>query len=425
MSSPSSPEPAPEQDEFASLVLPPRPQAPQVPPNRKFQGWHHPRKQWIRRRQWVRYASDLVRRIRFQDGARIFRYLGMPGEDMLDLRTLRRVCVRSELELHYVGVVYVKKDSPEESQLNISDSDVRGMPFVHNHSKIIRDRIEAIANDKAVSRKTVEAAAPYHFINADLTGHIALDRTQQNRPTYLEALGKIISMQIASARHPWLLFVTTRVAPGDVDPANISALARVINANVYSSEPFKARLGELLGRHDNDLGAALANPECLDPKSFNSFFSVGLGKWLLAYSLSGNPSFQVTMLESCFYSVYSSDPDMLSLAFRFDPTTIAPRDTYGVLSATRPAPAPDEVGQALAVLEQASRMLDLDDLMNKDDALRESMIAESIELLREAHFKVGDGGERYRSWLRGENVDDLETEVAAVAAPAASPGHPG
>src|SRR6202020_2773091 len=52
-------------------------------PPRKFQPWHRPRKQFVRKSQWIGCLKDIYDN---RDPSAGINYLGLPGTDLLDLR---------------------------------------------------------------------------------------------------------------------------------------------------------------------------------------------------------------------------------------------------------------------------------------------------------------------------------------------------
>src|SRR4051794_37136519 len=69
---------------------------------RAFLPWHKPRKQYIRLKQWCAEVRKLIKLIRLTDGD-VLRYLGFPGEDFLDVRTLHGVCAAEKIWIRYLG----------------------------------------------------------------------------------------------------------------------------------------------------------------------------------------------------------------------------------------------------------------------------------------------------------------------------------
>ena len=87
------PSEAAKEDEFVARHLPGYSAALEGVEAREFKPWHKPRKQYIRLRQWCAIVRWLIRKVGMQQGDSL-RYLGLPGEDLLDIRSLRGVCER-------------------------------------------------------------------------------------------------------------------------------------------------------------------------------------------------------------------------------------------------------------------------------------------------------------------------------------------
>src|SRR4051812_44403255 len=68
---------------------------------REFKPWHKPRKHFLRVYQWCSEIRGLIRELDYKEGDTV-RYLGLPGEDFLDIRTLAGVCDRAKVKLKYL-----------------------------------------------------------------------------------------------------------------------------------------------------------------------------------------------------------------------------------------------------------------------------------------------------------------------------------
>lgn len=372
----------------------------EAPPIRAFKPWHRPRKQWVRRYQWHDQVLEALRETHFPADAKVARYLSMPGEDLLDVRVLREACETLGLDLRFTGLNAVRRGSSDDVQLNLSESEVRGLGRIHAGSTILRERFESIGNRESLAYAEVRDAGPYHAINVDLCDHIALRPQTGGGPTIIDALAEIIQLQIRHAAHPWVLFVTTRVAPDQIDPRNLAALIKAISDNVEASGDFGERTSGLLRAEGERLRGALADPASLDPRRFADLFTLGFGKWLLQYVAAAQPSRTLTMLPSCLYSIQPDHSDMLSLAFRSDSRQRPAHDGYGLVEGGAPSPD-DEVNLALGLLDAVAGMFDLDERLAQDVQMLEAVTVESEQLLRAAHYDV-DGAPGYREWLRGE-----------------------
>jgi len=366
------------------------------PPRRVFKPWHRPRKQWVRRYQWHDGLLDMVRDTHFPDDSRIVRYLSLPGEDLLDVRVLREACEQVGAELRFTGLNSVRRNSADDIQLNIAESEVRGLPRIHSSSTILRERFESIANNGSLAHDAVRRSGPFHAVNIDLCDHIALRAAGERQPTILDALAEVIRLQLRHARHPWLLFITTRVSPDRIDARNLSALIKAVRDNVESSAEFCEGTATLLETEAERLQEALGDPAKLDPPRFMNLFALGFGKWLLRF-LGGGCSVQ--MLPSCFFSVRPGRHDMLSLGFRCDTVQPPAVDRYRMVGGDDAAAAAEaEIDHGIRLLEATASLFDLDAKLELDSQLAESVTLEAADLLRSAHYDV-DGRPSYREWL--------------------------
>ncbi|TPK88891.1 MULTISPECIES: hypothetical protein [unclassified Mesorhizobium] len=368
------------------------------PPQRPFKPWHRPRKQWVRRYQWHDSLLRMLRETHFPDDARTVRYLSLPGEDLLDVRVLREACEQAGLDLRFTGLNSVRRGSADDVQLNIAESEVRGLARIHSGSTILRERFESIANQKSLAYAEVHGGGPFHAVNIDLCDHIALRAAGPGRTTVIDALAEVIQLQLTNAIHPWLLFVTTRVVPDRIDAQNLAALIEAILDNVEASDEFARRTGELLRAEGDRLRAVLADPGTLDPRSFMHLFALGFGKWLLRFVGAAHPERTLQMLPGCFYAVVPDHPDMLSLGFRCDVVQAPARDRYRLVGGGTDIAVANEVDHGLRLLEATGELFDLDEMLRRETQLFESLTVESADLLRSAHYEV-DGAAGYRGWL--------------------------
>lgn len=370
----------------------------EVPPQRPFQPWHRPRKQWIRRYQWHDSLLDMLRDTHFPADGRIMRYLSLPGDDLLDVRVLREACEQADVDLRFTGLNSVGPGSARDVQLNIAESEIRGLARVHSGSAILRERFEAVANTGSLAFAEVRDCGPFHAVNIDLCDHIARRAQGEGQPTVIDALVEVIQLQLQHAMHPWLLFITTRVTPGQIDAGNLAALIRAITDNVAASDEFGQRTAVLLQTEAEGLREALADPGNLDPQAYMNLFALGFGKWLLRFVGEAHPDRMLRMLPSCFYAVLPERPDMLSLGFRCDVRQAPARDRYELVGQRVAGHIESEVEQAMLLLDATEGMFDLDARLAGDPQLAEAVTVESANLLRSAHYDV-DGAPGYRGWL--------------------------
>jgi hypothetical protein len=368
------------------------------PPRRTFKPWHRPRKQWIRRYQWHDPLLEMLRETHFPADGRIMRYLSLPGEDLLDVRVLREACEQAGVDLRFTGLNSVGPGTARDVQLNMAESQVRGLAHIHSGSSILRERFESVANTGSLAFGEVRNGGPFHAVNIDLCDHIARRAQGERQPTVIDALAQVIQLQLRNAMHPWLLFVTTRVAPGQVDAGNLAALVQAISDNVGASADFGERAAALLQTEAGRLTAALADPNVLDPRSFLNLFALGFGKWLLRFVGAAHPERTLRMLPGCFYSVVPERPDMLSLGFRCEVAQAPAVDRYNLVGDRAAAARMSEVDLGICLAEETEQLFDLDEMLVQDSQLTDAVTAEAADLLRSAHYDV-DGQPGYRGWL--------------------------
>lgn len=375
-----------------------RRRAAEEPLSRLFKPWHRPRKQWVRRFQWHASVLGLLREAHFPADGRIMRYLSLPGEDLLDVRVLREACEEAGVALRFTGLNAVAAGSARDIQLNIAESEMRGLAGIHDGSAVLRERFETVANVESLAFAEIRDGGPFHAINIDLCDHLALRPQGGGRHTVIDALAEVIQLQLRNAMHPWLLFVTTRVAPDQVDGRNLAALVQAVTENVLASAEFAERTARLLRKDAEALRATLADPSGLDPLEFTKLFALGFGKWLLRFVGAAHPARELRMLPSCFYAVVPGRPDMLSLGFRCDVITIPAQDRYDLVGDRWRDAAAAEIDTGLGMLGVTEQITDLDAALVNDAQLMEAVTVESAELLRAAHYEV-DGDPGYRGWL--------------------------
>src|SRR5215467_2181593 len=80
---------------------------PRAAPLKTFKAWHRPRKQYVRQFQWAKQIKNLIGMLHFSEDPKVFRYLSLPGNDLLDVRSIREECFSNGVVLKYVGLNFV------------------------------------------------------------------------------------------------------------------------------------------------------------------------------------------------------------------------------------------------------------------------------------------------------------------------------
>jgi len=367
----------------------------QEPAKTAFQPWHHPRKQYVRINQWCAAAQALIGDLGLGPNDP-FRYLTLPGNELLDVRALHGVCQRAGLRLRYLGFNSVGQNTPAQAELALSQSEVRALSHVDGFSHVMEDRLEAIANERSPVFVRARQDGPFHAINIDLCDSIAFREIGHRRGSPLGAVAKLLELQTQSAA-PWLLFITTLAKPALVAAPARDGFMRAVGDNAAASAEFRRELASLVETTADQLDHRLAEAWNGQDPAFLRLFCTGLGKWLLMLLGAAAPPRELVLLSSCYYQVGPDGPDMLSLAFRCNTTPQPLVDRFDILP---PAPAAPPFSEAEAAIRMAGRIgetFDLDGKLAADAVLRERLIAQAGRLLATARYEAA----AYEAWARG------------------------
>lgn len=362
-------------------------------PEKQFKPWHKPRKHYLRVYQWCHEIAALIKELGLGDGDALG-YLGMPGEDLLDVRTLQGVCERGKVKLRYLGFDSTA-DNDGQYELNLSKHEVASLGFMDPFSKILKDRVEGIAVDKSVTQMQFEQTAPYDVINLDLCDSVAAGT---GPGSYYDALTQICNLQLKAGRSkPWLLFMATRAIRSQIDNVSKVKLLQCVQTNMASSATFTQRVKERLSLDAQDVANEIADASLLEHTRLVRAFGLGLAKWLLKVCMSTDPKVTVTLLGSYSYRIEQNEPDMLSLAFRFEPVIHARVDDSGLgRAAVAAAPiVPTEESLGIALAESVGSVRDVDQLLADDTKLMEKVTAQAATVLEAARYRR----DKYLEWL--------------------------
>lgn len=388
-------------DDLLDGILPTQPEKPVAPPRKHFKPWHRPRKQYVRRFQWLHEIQRLIEEMHFPEDSRIFRYLSLPGNDLLDVRSIQEVCVANELFLKYTGLNAVAPGSADHIELNLAVNDVNSLRGIHSQSIVLLEKLEAVAEPSSIAYGHVAQTGPYHCINIDLCGHLALKPQMSSTPTYIDAIAQLIQFQIQFGAQAWLLFLTARVDPDSVNTGNLHALIEAIQVNMLHHPPFRDGLAALICSKGDELNQKLKATRMLTPGQFKDIFCIGFGKWLLAYLQAAQPRMDCTKLPSYYYSVHSGRPDMVALAYKCEPRIVLPRDQYKLVADPLQEPRMSESQIAMTFLDATGSMPSVDEILAYNPEIMSRMIQETEGLLRAAGYPVDDTESGYKSWLQG------------------------
>ncbi|MBL9099448.1 MAG: hypothetical protein JNL82_00745 [Myxococcales bacterium] len=360
-------------------------------PVRSFKPWHKPRKHYIRIYQWCVELRKLIAKLSL--AGRSVSYLGLPGSDMLDIKTLHGVCENAGVKLRYLGFNGAGGNS-DASETLISDNELRsqGWEFIdHVSSRVVFDSFERVAAPTSLARKALIEKASFDVVNLDLCNCIAR-RCAVRAESTLSALKVLMDIQHARRGEPWLLFITTRTVRDGVDPELWARLCELVDRNLTNSE-FHMIFGSVCLLAS---GKKFSESEVsLDKGVFSKSFVVALGKWILNVMKSG---WTVNLTSVMTYTVAQEDgADMYSLSFWIERKSPPLSDSTGI--AASPAPQcnldDDETRLACKMVEAVSAARDADRILATDQALNLKIRTKSSLMMEKARYDP----ELYGKWI--------------------------
>lgn len=378
-----------------------------VPVSRRvdFAPWHRPRKQYIRRQQWLREIMYLTRDLKLS--GKEFRYLTLPGEDFLDIRYFQNGhFIPKGVTLRYLGFDNSTGVVPDSAGLLEASRFEARLSGIHPESRVLDSDIREIGKVQSVAWTTLRQFGSFHAINLDLCNGVASESRNAGSPNYFQSLDWMLRNQ-SHGDDEFLLFVTTRVE-FDTRP----------NAAEERFPQLIAGFAEAC--HDYKFSLSTAFPAFL-VKSFAGLnttqtYVLGFVHWLMTRARDHGISGSLRSVISYRTGENAGDDDLVSLAFRFKPTHVLPEDRSGL------AGSPDTVSsqsislcaQSAPVPGKVATMLALDAHLDENGDELLECIQESMDLLATAGFDA----EKYYDWAfeRGGGLlrDELKEDAQAT-----------
>ncbi len=393
------------------------------PPRDDFKAWHKVRKQFIREQQWNRLITRMIYRLRqpLQDEVgdwsldhdqnldgdaspeipdailveRPLRCLVLPGDDLLDLRSLWNAIHPQQCWIRYLGFNEAQGSQSQGTRVYVSNNEVTSLARVATDSQVLPDRFQSIANEKSQAYHYLRKYGPFHVVNLDLCDSL-FPTTSSGRTEYYNALHRLAEYQMKTQTTPWLLFITTQVQPSLVQAAELEQMCQPTRKNCDTYDDFRQRLGTIIPASALQSEKAAIDISRLDEEEMIRVFGVALGKWLMQLAASASPEWFVDV-QPCFRYGIRENPhvEILSLAFLFKPNFQAPVDATGLSSLNIQHPnQPDELELAIKLVSAIEKMVDVDDLLRSNNELRTSLETASADLLASA----GYDREKYLEW---------------------------
>lgn len=355
-----------------------------------FLPWHKPRKQFVRQFQWCKEIEALLGDIQLEENT--LKYLGLPGNDLLDLRYFHsKICEPKQIKFRFLG--FNRSADPQslmQTDLNISLDEVRKLSGIDPLSDIIWDDFRLVGNNNEKAWHRAKDLGPYDIINLDLCDGFGKPEPGLLDDTYYKAVSRLMSLQ-ARKKNPWLLFLTTRTGKGDVNAELMQRLLNKYVQNLANCPSFKLASTETLAIEDE----ATLNKAAETHEGYLSVLLIGLCKWLLGLAIEQKPPSKIDVKGVIGYRIYAGAPhdDLISIAFRFEPTFTPVNDPMGI--ANHPEEALGECEQAAEALKQVEQRICADKVIAGDVELRDQLVAAMADLLRLARYDV----DAYHEWL--------------------------
>ena len=207
--------------EFFDDVLPPVVEESPVPlVLDELPPWHRPRKQLVREEQWMRLARRLICKSWGTPGLSVqggqskpeVRYLTLPGTDYIDVRQLADLCRELKCCLTSTGFQAQQPGNRHVARAQFREKSLIDAGYITEQSYTFERRFEDVTHLDSAAYRDLRRRGPFHIVNVDACGSIARPKASHaNR--LVDALYRVVELQIELMSGPWLLFVTADARP--------------------------------------------------------------------------------------------------------------------------------------------------------------------------------------------------------------------
>lgn len=353
--------------------------------------WHKPRKQLVREEQWVHLSRRLIEKEKGRPGLRgepddkpEVRFLTLPGIDYLDVRQIADACRESGCRLTSIGFQEQREGNRYVARAKVREQSLVDAKHITGKSYTFPRRFEEIVHPSGQAYRELRSRGPFHIVNIDACGSIAAP-TADHENRLIDAIYRVVELQLELKKGRWLLFVNADVRPGSVAEQTLGKLCDAIFHNAEANEEFRNRALPLLDPGGTDIRAAAETAAGEAGVTFLRLFGLGLAKWFLSLARSKNWNMK-THHPFCYSTMPRGDetPSMACLAFEFLPPPPGLQDPHGVVLA-RPAPGGRHGDTSIRAAERMEEMANADWRLRNDEPL----CARLTETLRDLLEEVG------------------------------------
>ena len=387
--------PADETDrQIAAEVLPPSVTEPAVPITQdSLPPWHTARKQFVREKQLILLSRRLIRRARGRPSlpetpgsVPEVRYLTLPGRDFVDVSLLSQLCEELNCCLTSTGFQSGGEGNAIVARAQLREKSMIDAGQITDRSHTFSRRFENIVHTNSQAFRDLKGRGPFHIVNLDACGSIAAPGAHHaNR--LIEALHRLLELQLELMSDRWLLFVTTDASPDSIARDTLDHLCNAIFENAENNTVFRECAIPLLNRGGSDIRAAAESASKANGADFLRLLSLGLAKWLLRLANEKNWDVK-THSPYCYSTRPAPDrtPSMTCLAFEFRPPPPGLADPLSV-SRAAPRPPPPYRNRSVMAATSIGKMIDADSYLHSNHAIRRSVTDRLLERLREAGYE--------------------------------------
>lgn len=381
-------------DEIADDVLPVAVEEIAVPTElNELAPWHRPRKQFIRRDQWGMLSDRVINNLKNTphlpqqaNGVREVKYLTLPGTDFIDVEMLGEIAREHDCTLTSVGFLAGTVGNAATARAELRQEGLIEAGLISDRSLTFSRRIEEITTKSGTAYRELKNRGPYHVINIDACGSIALPGAPNNN-RLIKVVHTLMEYQFAHYRGRWLFFLTSDVRQGQFDADTMARLRLAIRQNAQQNDDFRNGTTALFDNGIADYDASLDAFAHSSADNFTKVFALGFGKWML--SLAREEGWDMKMQPAYCYSTTPNGDNaatMPCLAFEFLPPPPVLNDPLGIVAEpTAPIVQPQYGERAVRVLEKVSGMQNLDERLAANDVER----AELLNATRERLARIG------------------------------------
>lgn len=370
---------------------------------RQFKPWHRPRKQFVRRKQWVSSFADLLNELcRHDNDRKDASYIGLPGSDLLDVRLFAEECAARGLKLRYLGFDRTATgDSLEGAYLNLSRDELSKSGNVHRESQVMPDEFSELGDVRSLAYTTANRMS-FDVVNLDLCGSATNEPAGQENTIY-PALKNVLRVQ-AKREEPWLLLLTAtfgKDTQSNHGQSNAESLVRALKQRLAECASAETAAQEIF---EADEGSGLSELDACDHDRYSRLLVLAFVSWLCGVGRGIRSSrFRVVSVMSYRLNKYLPAPNMFSLAVRVTPQEPPVRDVAGLLQEQEPV---DECEELTQHTRRMGRVVDADEALRANEVLFDAMRTEMADILADLRFDR----QAYLSSDFSKRIEETETD---------------